>query len=260
MRIVLNADDFGMSDDTLRGTIECFERGGLTSATIMPAMPATARAIEFARAHPQFSFGVHLTFTGDCNEHPVTDPRKLPALVTNHGLFQPANTVRRRAIFLRLPIDQIATEIEAQVNSVRDQGVKISHVDSHHHLHQYAPFRAALRRVLPKLGIARVRNVQNIFLRKPAKSSTYWFGLGRRRRLMRSFHTTEHFYMPTSSYENNWQCQLLRRLEQSGDTTLEIGVHPGYVDFWRSDERAGIQRFATEARALGHQLIGWKDV
>ena len=42
MRLVLNADDFGYSDDTVEATIECFACGALTSATIMPAMPAAA--------------------------------------------------------------------------------------------------------------------------------------------------------------------------------------------------------------------------
>ena len=50
MRLVLNADDFGYSDDTEEATNECFECSALTSATIMPAMPAAARAIAFARA------------------------------------------------------------------------------------------------------------------------------------------------------------------------------------------------------------------
>jgi predicted glycoside hydrolase/deacetylase ChbG (UPF0249 family) len=37
LRIILNADDFGASDEAVRATVECFERGGLTSATIMAA-------------------------------------------------------------------------------------------------------------------------------------------------------------------------------------------------------------------------------
>ena len=42
MRIIINADDFGMDEDTVRATIECLEAGALTGATIMPNMPATA--------------------------------------------------------------------------------------------------------------------------------------------------------------------------------------------------------------------------
>ena len=65
LQLIINADDFGQSDDTVDATIECFEAGALTSATLMPAMPATERALEFARSHPEHGFGVHLTLSAD---------------------------------------------------------------------------------------------------------------------------------------------------------------------------------------------------
>ena len=71
MRVILNADDFGSSPDTLTATIECFEEGALTSATIMPGMPATEQALAFARSRPDLSFGVHLTLVGDGVERPI---------------------------------------------------------------------------------------------------------------------------------------------------------------------------------------------
>ena len=40
LQLVVNADDFGQSDDTVDATIECFEAGALTSATLMAGMPA----------------------------------------------------------------------------------------------------------------------------------------------------------------------------------------------------------------------------
>jgi predicted glycoside hydrolase/deacetylase ChbG (UPF0249 family) len=260
MQIILNADDFGMSDDTVRGTIACFENGGLTSASIMPTMPATNSAIEFARAHPQFSFGIHLTFVADSTEHCVSDPASIPALVMDGGLFPPSNTVRKRALLGKLPIDQLSREIKAQIGFVRDHGIDVSHVDSHGHLHKFAPFRAALRQALPQFGIKRVRNVQDVYFKKPLKSPTFWFGPWWRRKLMKAFLSTDHFYMPTSSFENDWQEQLLKRFESAGDASLEVGVHPGYQEPWRETERVGAIKFAGLARSAGHQLIGWMDL
>ena len=75
MLVVVNADDFGSSSDTVRATIECFEAGALTSATIMPGMPATDEALAYARSRPDLSFGVHLTLTGDGEERPAVDRR-----------------------------------------------------------------------------------------------------------------------------------------------------------------------------------------
>src|SRR5436190_2722497 len=104
MRIITNADDFGQDDDTVAATIECFERGALTSATIMPKMPATQRAIEYARSHAQFSFGVHLTFVRENErtpESPICAGGEIPALVDPDGRFPDSDKVRWQALFGR---------------------------------------------------------------------------------------------------------------------------------------------------------------
>jgi predicted glycoside hydrolase/deacetylase ChbG (UPF0249 family) len=257
MRIVLNADDFGFSDDTVNATIGCFEAGTLTSASLMAGMPATDRAVAFALEHPEYSYGVHLTFVGDGTERPAAPAADVPALVDADGRFPRTNVVRLRALAHRLPQRQIEREVEAQVAAIQEQGVAISHVDSHRHLHKFAPFRAALARVLPRLGIERVRNVQNLYLRRPFGSPTYWFGPVWRRALMRSFTTTDHFYMATSSGDADWT-PLLAFLPR--DVTLEVGAHPGDVDDWRRVERDALAAFAAAAAAHGHELVPWTSI
>ncbi len=259
MRIVVNADDFGYSDDTVEATIECFERGALTSATIMPAMPATSRAIAFARKHPQFSFGVHLTYSSGGVERPILPASAIPDLLDESGRFLPYPTVCRRALLRRLPVDQIERETEAQLASVLAQGVRLSHVDSHGHLHKFAPFQQALQRVLPRFGLNRVRNIQDIYLHRPFRSPTYWFSPLWRRSLMRRFHTTNHFHMPYSLSVRgaDWWTRLLSKMRGG---TIEIGVHPGREEDWRNQERVGILQFAELSRQAGHELIGWDRV
>lgn len=257
MRIVLNADDFGYSDDTVQATIECFERQALTSATLMARMPATGQALAYARAHPQFSFGVHLTFVSDGLERPLCSPAEVPDLVEPNGLFRGSNTVRLLGLLRRLPVAQIEREMTAQLAFLRDHGIPISHVDSHGHTHKFAPFREALGRVLPRFGIRRVRNVQDRYLRRPVRSPTYWLGWAWRRALMGRFTTTEHFYMPSSAGDTDWAGPLLRGLRGA---SLEIGVHPGSAEPWRAEERRAVEEFARRAREAGHALITWNDV
>lgn len=260
MLIITNADDFGMRDECTDATIECFEKGALTSATIMPKMPATAKAVEYARSRPDLSFGVHLTYVCDTVEAPVSDPAGLPALVTGDGRFLPSNTVRVLALRNKLPVDQIVRETEAQIASLIDRGVRISHVDSHGHLHKFTPFREALRRVLPKFGITRVRTAQDLYLKKPYKSFNYWYGPIFRRRLSALFDTTAHFYMPSSAWDESWARSLMGLLPRLKGATLEVGVHPGYEEPWRVLERTGLIEFADLARAAGHTVAGWKDL
>ena len=144
LQLIVNADDFGQSDDTVDATIECFEAGALTSATLMPGMPATERALEFARSHPEHGFGVHLTLSADPARRPLVDPELVPCLVHTDGTLLSTREVRARALTGRLVPEELEREIEAQLRSVVGAGVPVSHVDSHRHLHKFAPVRAAL--------------------------------------------------------------------------------------------------------------------
>jgi predicted glycoside hydrolase/deacetylase ChbG (UPF0249 family) len=257
VRIILNADDFGSSDDALAATVDCFTAGLLTSATIMVGMPRTNEALEFARSHPEYSYGVHLQFVGDGAERPISEPRLVPQLVNSDGYLLPTNKMRLRGLLRQVPVEQIEREVIAQVDFVRSSGVPVSHVDSHRHLHKFAPFQEALRRVLPRLGIERVRNVQDVYMRRPATSPTYWVGPVWRRALMRSFLTTDHFYMPTSTHDVEWH-RLASRLPTG--QTLEVGLHPGYEEEWCNEERMSLGPFVTETLRSGHTFIGWDAI
>lgn len=257
LRIIVSADDFGYSDDTVDATIQCFESGALTSASIMTNMPATARALDFARRRGEFSFGVHLIFVGDGPERSLIGPSESSALVDAEGRFAPANSVRLRALLGTLPQDQIERQIRAQLQAVAAAGANISYVDSHKHLHKFAPFRAALAQVLPEFGIRKVRNVQDMYVRKPLASPTLWLHFQWRKRLMDLFETTEHFYMPTGAGDLGWSEHVLARVKGG---TIEVAGHPGYSEDWRAREREDLCRFASQAQMQGHRLIGWRDL
>jgi predicted glycoside hydrolase/deacetylase ChbG (UPF0249 family) len=255
MRLILHADDFGSSTDAVRETIDCFEQGVLTSASIMPRMPATDHALEFARARPELDFGVHLTFVGDGQERPLSPPEQISALATPAGRFRKTRDLRIRALLRRLPVDQIERELARQLDAIREEGVEVTHVDSHRHMHKLPSFAEALERVLPRYGIRRVRAVQDVYLGRPLASPTYWLGSRWQRKLACSFVTTDHFYMPTSTSDADWERPLLEIAQRLPGTTLEVGVHPG-----RSEERRSLVRFAALARDEGHDFIGWKDL
>ena len=256
--LIVNADDFGQSDDTVGATIECFEAGALTSATLMPAMPATERALEFARSHPEHGFGVHLTLSADPARRPLVDPELVPCLVDTDGTLLSTREVRTRALTGRLVPQQLEREIEAQVRSVLDAGVPASHVDSHRHLHKFAPVRAALASVLPRLEIRRVRAVQDLYVSRPLLSPTYWLGRRWRASIRRAFETTEHFLMPSKS-EGPWSEAVAGLIAGLEAGSLEVGLHPGHEEAWRDRDRASAIELV---RAVGGrvQLVDWRTL
>jgi predicted glycoside hydrolase/deacetylase ChbG (UPF0249 family) len=257
LQLILNADDFGLSEDTVAATIECFEAGALTSATIMPGMPATPQAISFGREHPELGFGVHLTVTGELGLRPLAGAEAVPALVDRDGVFFAPRAARARALTGRLDRRQLALEIEAQVRAVRDAGIRVTHVDSHRHLHKFAPFRDALAAALPRIGVNRVRAVQDVYLGRSWHSPTYWLRNGWREWIRSSFATTEHFYMAAKA-DPPWAEELLRRLPGLAGS-LEVGVHPGRREPWRDRDRLAVVELA---RGLGDdvELVDWKTL
>jgi chitin disaccharide deacetylase len=263
VKMILNADDFGYSDPTVEATIKCFEIGALTSATIMPKMPATDRAIAYAKSHPEFSFGAHLTFCSDGPETCLSPPEAIPSLALQSGQFKPSNTVRRLALCGQIPVSQIAEELRRQLGFLKDHNLKLSHVDSHGHLHKFGPFRAALEQILPQFSLNRVRNVQDVYVSKDCYSSpTYWLGPFWRRKLMRAFRTTDHLYLPASTTDALWPTRIASTITRRAKSieTLEIGLHPGYMHNWWEDAIETIQSFAAAARALNTPLISWNDI
>lgn len=262
MKVILHADDFGYDKDTLKATIDCFDKGALTSCTIMVNCEASEEALEFARQHPEFSFGVHLTYVD--NLKPVASIKDIPSLVGADGKFLPSNQVRKLAMSLRIPQKQIVIESQAQIDKMEKAGIKVSHLDSHGHLHKFLSFLYALKYL--KVGgkkVKRVRSTQNIFLNNPSKTSPiYWLNKYFRWYLKRNFKCPQYFYMSANSMDTRWSDAIIAQMDKlPQDAIIEIGVHPGYKEEWRRHEYDDIIEFANKLRASGkHEIINWNQI
>ena len=263
MKVILHADDFGYDKDTTQATIDLLECGALTSATIMPTMPAAGEAIAYAATHKQFSFGVHLTYVDGLK--PALQKEGSTLLDTN-GLFYPSNDVRKKAIKFTLRKKDIVEESLAQIEIVRKGGVELSHLDSHGHLHKFPSFLLALPEIKRRSGIERVRRVQNIFLQKQGLSPTTMLNRCFDWRIAHTCLTTDYFYMSANNMETGWANALLEQMEcLPQNSTIEVGVHPGHADTeeerWRISEYQDLLDFANKIRQIGtHQIITWNEV
>ena len=263
MKVILHADDFGFDKDTLSATIELLERGALTSASIMATMPAADEAMAYAANHPEYSFGVHLTYVDGLNPALKKDGS---SLLDGNGVFYPSNDVRKKAILLKLKTHDIVEESMAQIEKVRSAGVSISHLDSHGHLHKFPSFLAALPEVKKRSGIERVRRVQNVFINKPGLSPTVLLNRCFDWRIAHTCKTTDYFYMSANSMDTGWADAILAQMNKlPQDAVIEIGVHPGHADTeeerWRIAEYKDICEFAEKLRQGGkHQIITWNEI
>jgi chitin disaccharide deacetylase len=63
--LIVNADDFGISPGVNRGILEAFDRGILTSTSVMVGRPAAEQAAALARERPGLSVGLHVESDGN---------------------------------------------------------------------------------------------------------------------------------------------------------------------------------------------------
>jgi predicted glycoside hydrolase/deacetylase ChbG (UPF0249 family) len=258
VRIVINADDFGLSEDTVAATIAAFGRMALTSGTIMTNMPATELALGFARANPQFSFGVHLTWTlaTETQRPPLAPPHEIRSLLGADGKLRSSNDLKLRAMLGLCAVKDIEAEARRQIEFVLRAGISVSHLDSHSHLHKFPPFQRALASVVKEFNIQRIRNVQNIYFTSPYRSVTYHLGRFWRSRLETRFRTSTYFYMPASESCPIWPERVAAL---SGRGTLEVGVHPGYDEPWRKAETESVLQLASMIDGR-HELVTWREI
>lgn len=257
MKIILHADDFGFNEETTQATIECFERGALTSATIMVNCEASKMAIEYAKKHPEFSWGVHLTYVDGLQ--PVCND--CWSLLGEDGTFIESNSTRKKALLLRLKQKDIIKETIAQIKVLTDAGIKVSHLDSHGHLHKFPSFLFAVKKAAKVCGIERVRGVQNIFINDSSRGLTGVLNNIFRSYICRNHKSTDYFYMAANSFDTNWADNIIEQIAKLDDyKTIEIGVHPGSTEEWRINEFNDINDFATKLKNTKHQIINWNDI
>ena len=243
-RLVVNADDFGMTGSINEGILEAHRRGIVTSATLLANGAAFDSAVSLAKATPRLGVGVHLNLTQGA---PVADPAGVASLLDSRGQFArlPAALLRGLASG-KVRLDEVERELAAQIEKVRAAGIAITHLDGHKHVHMLPRVFPVVLRLAQRFGIAGVR-------RASEKRGGMWRLLGRSRSaevvkqsvksrvlslmtrnsrtLLRQagLHFPMHFFgiLHTGFLDREGLAELLHRIPQG---TSELMCHPGVAD------------------------------
>lgn len=260
MKVILHADDFGFNEDSCKATIECLEKGALSSATIMVNCEASNMALDYAKNHPEKSFGVHLTYVDELT--PVSAPNHINSLVDKNGVFLSSAIISMKALRFGLSTKEVIKETLAQIEKMKNAGCNISHLDSHGHMHKFPQMLSALTKIKMSNPGLRVRRVQNVFVEDTNIGPTKILNALLDSYISHTFLTTEYFYMPANHFDVNWSDAILTKMDNlPQDSTIEIGVHPGHKEEWRQHEYDDIIDFATKLRASEkHQIINWNQI
>jgi hopanoid biosynthesis associated protein HpnK len=270
-RLILNADDFGLTSGVNRAVAELHRAGVLTSTTLMARGAATDEAIAIARSMPTLGVGCHVVLVdGEPVLSPARDIPNLASPVT--GRFRSSlGGFLEWLLTGRIRSSEIEAETAAQIALLQSRGVVLTHIDTHKHVHI---FPAVLRPVLRAARAAGIHAVRNPFepawSRRATRGAPWlrraqvsllrlWEPAFRRIVVEEGFTTTDGALgvLATGNLDAATLAALLRKLPAG---TWELVTHPGYndADLARAHTRLlasrEIERQALSAIELNNEM------
>jgi hopanoid biosynthesis associated protein HpnK len=262
-RLIVNADDFGLTAGVNRAIMEAHTDGVVSSATLMANGAAFENAAGLVQSAPKLSVGCHVVLVDGA---PVAEPASVATLLAdtrNHAanaaprFYSKVSGFAARAILRRFDRDQLVNEIVAQVRKVQRAGIQVTHLDTHKHTHIFPTILSSLVRAARTCGIPAIRNpivpVGALRARQMATRPGLWKRYGQvrvlhsfaplfRQKMNRAGLATPDGVIgvvETGSFDRS----LLRRmLSNLPSGTYELVTHPGYND-------ADLGSIATRLRA-----------
>lgn len=245
-KIIINADDCGMSAKVNKEIKFCIENGLITSTTIMANMSDFEGAVNLYHTYKDvISFGWHINLTEG-------EPLTRSQLLLDKGFFKEydgrlffnGKSYWRKMISSAMMKD-IKKELNEQLIKLRDNGVCITHVDSHQHIHTspglFYKFPAALRNM--KIDkCRRIRNVTSSFPDRLARNAWTIPFVINGIRMTDSFCSFSDFYYSFFKVDGN---------------TIELMVHPGHPGNSFIEEYELLKK--TDIGNMGGRLVTYRD-
>lgn len=128
--LILHNDDVGMSHESNLGTIEGYEKGLVSSNSVMMPCSWVLEWRDYARDHPAVDSGLHLTLTSEWKHYrwrPVAGESVVPGLIDDEGYIHRSV----EDVYKHATPDEIEAEIRAQIALAEKMGLPITHLDSH---------------------------------------------------------------------------------------------------------------------------------
>jgi predicted glycoside hydrolase/deacetylase ChbG (UPF0249 family) len=130
--LILNADDLAVSHSEDTASFAALDQKLITSATVMVPCPWFTEVAAYAKAHPEADLGLHLTLTAEWQTYrwgPIASRALVPSLVGPDGNFYASP----QEVAKHAKLDEVETEIRAQIERAKAMGLAASHLDAHMH-------------------------------------------------------------------------------------------------------------------------------
>ena len=192
MKIILHADDLGLSEAVNDAIVEALARGWATSASLMANGPAFGHAVRSLKGLGEVDLGVHLNWSEGA---PLTDMRGA---------------------------EPHYREGRAQIQRALDAGLALSHLDSHQHLHWQPALFPVFARLLAEFRVPCARGMGRWRPdADPVRQALQWARATRFRRRVRGVARTTDAFAPVRTFQ-----AVMQRIPASIQS-IELMLHPG---------------------------------
>jgi hopanoid biosynthesis associated protein HpnK len=269
-RLIVNADDFGLTPGVNRAIVELHAAGVLSSATLMARAAATDEAVELARSTPTLGVGCHVVLV---DGESALEPNQIPSLIDPRtgGFYPTLGTFLPRLLSGRIRAAEIEAEAHAQIASLQANGISLTHIDTHKHAHMFA---AVLRPVLCAARSCGIRALRNPFepawavraaasapwIRRSEVRLLHWLEPAFRRIAAEAGFTTSNGALGIAA-TGTLDADAIRKLVQKLPAgTWELVSHPGYNDADLARVRTRLRASRENERAALAALKNFSDL
>lgn len=283
-RLIINADDFGLTSGVNRAIEEAGRAGAISSATLMANSRAFDEAVTVAKRLPQLSVGCHIVLV---DGEPLS--RDLASLTDGPSRFKSSlHDFAVAATRKRFSQDEIQREAEAQIRRIQSAGIAVSHLDTHKHTHIFPHVLEPVLRAAKNCGVYALRNpfepIQAWPIAAIACRPTLWaralqvellhkFSAEFRKTVKAQGMITSDGIVGVVATGCMDQKLLLATIQALPEGVWELVCHPGYVDAdLRSAGTRLLQSRSVELEALlseqtraalaqrGVEIVSYKEI
>lgn len=198
MKVLFNADDFGLTKGITDGIIAAHTNGVVNSTTLMMNGKAVDYAIEQAKQYPTLKVGIHLVLTWG---KPLL--QDVPSLTDKNGHFFFTSIMNETS-----NIEAVKREWTAQIEAFLQTGLELHHIDSHHHVHGWESLKDVIIQLakqynIPVRYMPSLKQAPEILL-----TETLWDGF----------------------YGDGVSKNIFNELSNLSTSSVEVMTHPAYID------------------------------
>lgn len=232
--VLINGDDFGLNASVNKAIVELLSKGVINSTTLMANMAGFPEAVELAHQHNLVDrIGVHLVLTEGA---PLTEEIKSVSFLFN-GKDEYRKFRYRLFLFRKRYRKLIYNEFAAQIEMLQKNNIPITHIDTHHHIHEVFTVTKIILELREKYNIPSVRILNNL-----EKSTKIY------KKLYRRF-INYYIKAKRANFSDLFgnRSDFIEILNKSPsiieERTIEVMVHPDYNSEGEIIDKVGSNRF-----------------